>query len=150
MIQTSDEVLLESLNEALETMAFLTALPAEEELPSPEQSVVVTMRFEGPNSGSFQLAGGRELTQYMAANALGLDPDDEEVQDKDIDAFKELLNTTCGLLLPQLADLDSDAFNITTPDAEILDSPQAWDEYIAQPGVSVWDVEGMPIAIRSF
>ena len=47
MPETTDITLMESLSEALETMAFMMVMEPDEELDNPEQSVHVTMRFAG-------------------------------------------------------------------------------------------------------
>ena len=63
---TNNEVLVESLTEALETIAFMMALPPEEELPEPEQGMLVTIEFNGPISGAIELWTGTELAQMLA------------------------------------------------------------------------------------
>ena len=147
MTQVMADMLVESLNEALETTMFMMALPAAEELPSPDESVLVTMGFSGSVNGRVQLLAGRELLGFMAANALGVDPDDPEADSKRIDGFKELLNIICGLLLPRLTDMSANVCDLTIPDAMEFTSPQQWNDAIAQYEMSVWDVEGQPFAI---
>ncbi len=148
MLETSENLLQESLSEALETMAFMMAMPPEDELPVPEQGTMVWMDFSGRVSGRVELLAGTEFIEMAAANIMGADPDDELVQSKGVDAFKEILNTTCGVLLPKLADSPKDIFDVTVPESEDFSDPQQWTDYIGQEGVVVLDVDGFFLALR--
>ena len=148
MLKTSDNTLMEALSEALETMTFMMAMPPEDELPVPEESVLVRMDFTGRISGRVELLAGPELIQMAAANVLGMDPDDQQVRDKAVDSFKEILNTTCGLLLPKLAQSPAEVFNVTAPSSENFSTPQMWTEYVDQPDVTLVDVDCQPLAFR--
>ena len=148
MPETSDNTMIEALSEALETMAFMVPMPPEEELPIPDESVLVRMRFTGPLSGTAELVAGKELLQMLAANVLGIEPDEEEAQEKGTDAFKELLNTTCGVLLPMLATTPKDVFDITVPESEGLGSVEEWQAYVARSDVTILDVDGCAMAVK--
>ena len=88
MLKITNDVLIEALNEALETTAFMMALPPEEELPTPSRGVLVCIDFNGPVSGTVELWAPSEFAQMMTANVMGLEPDDEEAQSKSMDAVK--------------------------------------------------------------
>ena len=148
MLETSENLLQESLSEALETMAFMMAMPMEDELSVPEQGTMVWMDFSGRVSGRVELLAGTEFIEMAAANIMGADPDDELVQSKGVDAFKEILNTTCGVLLPKLAESPKDIFDVTFPESEDFSDPQKWTDYINQDGVVVLDVDGFFLALR--
>lgn len=148
MLKVTNDILIEALTEALETTAFMIPLPPEEDLPSPAQGVLVRIDFSGPFSGTIELWAGSKFAQMMAANVMGLEPEDEEAQSKGIDALKELVNITGGVLLTKLIDSPAEVFNLTVPQAqEQLDS-ELWEEYVAQDDVIVLDVDGFPVAIR--
>jgi len=148
MLKTSENILIESLAEALETMAFMIAMPPEEELPAPAQSTLAWMDFQGPVCGRAELLAGGEMMQMAAANIMGLEPDDSQIVEKSIDAFKELLNTTCGVLLPRLANSAQDVFDVTVPQSQNFTSVEQWREYVQQENVTVLDVDGYPVAVR--
>ncbi|MCD6392549.1 MAG: chemotaxis protein CheX [Planctomycetes bacterium] len=148
MPKITNDLLIEALTEALETTAFMMALPPEEEMPSPTQGVLVRIDFNGPVSGTVELWTGSEFSQMIAANIMGIEPDDEEAQTKSIDAVKELVNIIGGVLLTKLTDSPSDMFNLTVPRAQEHLNSEAWEEYIAQDDVTVLDVEGFPVATR--
>jgi len=147
MLETS-EMLLEAVGEAVETMAFMCAMPAEEELPRPGSGVKVTMRFTGRVNGQAELAAGKDFVELLAANVMGVDSGDPEAQAKGTDAFKELLNTTCGLLLPKLAATPADVFDVTIPEATAIDSPEQWDALTSEEGMARWSVDGFALAAR--
>ena len=148
MPETSDITMIEALGEALETMAFMVPMPPEEELSAPSESVLVRMRFKGPVNGTTELVAGQELLEMLAANVLGVEPDDEEACEKGTDAFKELLNTTCGVLLPMLTTTPEDVFDITVPESETLGNVESWEAYVAKSDVTVLDVDGFAMAVR--
>lgn len=147
MPETTDTTLTESLSEALETMAFMMVMEPEDELPTPDQSVHVKMSFTGPVSGELELLAAVEFTQEIAASLMGIEPDDPEAQSKGADAFKELLNTICGVLLPRLATSPADQFDVTVPAGEDYDLSQ-WHSFLEQPGVMLLEVDGNPLAAR--
>jgi len=147
MLDTHTQTLVDSIAETLETMAFIMAMPAEEQLEAPCTSVKVSMSFEGPVSGTIEIMGGNELVELIAANFLGLEPEDDDVREKQIDAFKELLNTICGILLPKLATAESDIFDITIPVATEYEDVANWDAFVAQEHIAILDCDYYPLAI---
>lgn len=150
MLQTTDDMLVEVLNQAMETMTYTMALPPGDDLPLPEKSLMVSMQFFGPTNGTLQMMTGLDLARQMTANALGIDPGDEDAKAKQEDGFKELLNTTCGLLLPHVGDVAHSIFDITVPSVTLYETVEGWNAFVAQPGTSVWEVDGQLIAIRCF
>ena len=147
-LETTEQVLIAALTEALETMAFMMVMPPEEELPSPDNSLKTTMEFIGPVRGKLELMASLDFTQAMAANVLGIDSQDREAARKGADAFKELINTTCGVLTPGLGSSRADVFDFSIPQAELYSTADDWKTFIAQTGVFVLDVDGYPVAAR--
>ena len=144
----SSELLAESFSQTIETMAFMMALPPEEELPVPDESVKVQMSFTGPTSGKIELAAGTEVLINAAANIMGLEPDDPLAREKAIDAFKEILNTTCGILLPRIATSPSDIFDVSIPEEERFDNKRKWTEYVSQPDVVLLEIDYCLVAVK--
>lgn len=148
MPEVMKNVLIEALTEALETTAFMMPLPLEDELPSPTQGVLVKIDFVGPVSGSIELWAGSEFAQMLAANVLGIEPDDAEAQEKGIDTVKEMVNIIGGVMLTKLAGSPADVFNLTVPQAQEQLDAESWEDYVAQDDVTVLDVDGFPVATR--
>ncbi len=104
-----DETLARVAEAVFESLAFV--LPAFEdeghcEEPAPPEAAdrtAASISFTGPFEGTLALSASNELLPTIAANMLGLDFDEVPSQDVQRDAFKELLNVTCGNLLPALA-----------------------------------------------
>ncbi|MBN1435481.1 MAG: chemotaxis protein CheX [Sedimentisphaerales bacterium] len=150
MQKVSEDVLVESLTEALETTAFMMAMlpDPQEELVTPSRGVLVHVEFSGPVSGTVELWAGDEFSQMMAANVMGLDPDDDAVKNNGVDAVKEMVNIISGVLLAKLADSPADVFNLTVPEAQQQPDAAAWQAYVAQDNVIVLDVDGFAVAAR--
>jgi len=98
-----------------------------------------TIGYRGPVSGTLRLWCSRRFSTLLAANLLGVDPEDEDASSKEEDAVKEFMNIVCGqfvtamhgaaavfdLSIPQTAELDhapalheSDDTHATTLSAE--------------------------------
>ena len=148
MLETSENILPEAISEALETMAFMTVMPIEEEMPYPCQSIEATMSFSGPISGEVKILAGIEFAHMIAANVLGVDFGDPEAQSKSTDAFKEMLNTVCGVLLPKLARSSADVFDVTLPQAQKISGQEKWEEFVATSGATVLNIDENLVAVR--
>ncbi len=148
MNDSPNQPLIEALSEALETTAFLTLLPAEEPAAAPDDAVRIAMEFNGPKSGCLEIMASRKFGATLAANIMGAEEDDEEALEKAEDALKEILNITCGSLLPNLATDPADVFDITIPQLTEIDGVEQWEELAGEDGITVIDVEGTPLALR--
>lgn len=144
MIDTSN-IVTEALSGALEKKAFLTFIPPAEPPAVPEKSFLAEMDFTGPSKGTIQLLAGAELCRELAENICGIEQVEENVF---VDALKELLNVTAGLLLPMLDSALMDAFDVTVPRATSFEMGAQWEQFIEQDDVIVLDVENLPIAVR--
>lgn len=107
MNQDHANILTESAMEVLEMIAYLCPLPVTEEtgsngLDSKGKSNCIGITFQGPVSGKLFITLPDLLSRIIAANMLGIDENDPELQQKSIDATKELLNIICGNVLPKL------------------------------------------------
>jgi len=148
MLETREQLVIEALTEALERMAYMVVVPPEKELAAPDQSVLARMYFYGPISGMVEILAGSEFMQLLAANVMGIDPSESEAHEQGVDALKELVNTTCGVLLPMLATTPEEIFDVTVPEAETLHNAEAWHRYVKQYQAAILDVEGFAVAVR--
>ena len=144
MIETNT-ILCEALCKALETMAFMIGEAPEEQGDAPAESYLARMCFEGPVSGTIEILAGCELARSLALNISG---DKQAEQDKSVDALKELLNVTCGLLLPLLPSLATDTFKFTVPELVSTGDAEQWRQFVGQDDVVVLEVSGELIATR--
>ena len=106
MNQSYSEIITESVVDIFEKAAFLFPIPIEEteEGCSDEdgQMICIGITFNGPSNGEFIISLPKELTKEISANMLGIDEDDPDVEQKSIDAAKEILNIVCGNILPKI------------------------------------------------
>jgi CheY-specific phosphatase CheX len=144
MIET-ENILTNSLTQALETMAFLTIIPLEEDIAAPEQTILAEISFTGPKNGTIQILAGLDFCRILAENIGAL----TEVNDETChDALKELSNVTSGLLFPILACSQTDVFDITIPTIKNGDDSLKWNEFVEQPNTCILNIEGYLVATR--
>jgi len=99
------DVMTATVLRVLEEAAFVFAESVEEtEAPDFADSIVVTdLSFAGPGTdtarGRLILAANTDWTQELAANMMGTDPDDPDIQGKGPSSLGELLNMIGGVLM---------------------------------------------------
>ncbi|MHB8079953.1 MAG: chemotaxis protein CheX, partial [Candidatus Krumholzibacteriia bacterium] len=104
------------------------------------------MNFRGARRGSFSLAAAAGLCPELAANVLGLEPQEAQALERSGDAFQELLNVTCGHVLTAVAG-ESAVFDLDAPQLGRLDDA-GWNALRALPGAVGFTVEGHPVLLR--
>ena len=149
MSNQEQEILLRVFSDVAESLAFMFA-----ETPEEAEECVVTddcfararMEFHGPFSGSLLMAVPESMCPEIAANVLGLEPDDDLVTHQPYDALKELLNVTCGNVLTALAG-ETPVFDLTVPEVTRLDAP-AWEALKGEAGVVCCVVDDNPALLQ--
>jgi hypothetical protein len=137
----------QSLADAVETMAFVSLMPPEQRSPLPPDLLRVSISFTGPRAGSLELIAPAAFGALLAANMLGCDPTDPDAAGRAADAMKELMNVTCGDLLPKIAAGHPRGFEMGLPQVQTLDDPAAWEAHLdAEPG-NLCDAEGHLVAV---
>lgn len=147
MLETLDSILVETLAEALETMAFIALSPTEDPLLPPEETVKLSIAFTRPDPGSIELIAPLALGRMLSCNILGLEPDDPAAAEGAGDALAELLNVTCGSILMKVAATSTEPFQMTIPKATPFPA-QDWAKFIDGP-TAVLEADGHKIAIRA-
>lgn len=142
MIETAN-LLTEVLSQALETMAFMDVMPDEEDLPTPDNTILAEINFTGPKHGTLEILAGLDLAKIFAENIGALDDADDEDA---FDAIRELSNVTCGLLLPMIAAELSDVFDMTVPTVKSGNETPQWSEFVSDS--CVLNVEDHLVAIK--
>ena len=148
MSDNKKEILTQVFTEVLEQLAFMFAEPPEDSPPALGGNgiVQVSMEFHGPFNGEIELVVPRDICEELAANVLGLDPEDEMVTQAPFDALKELLNVTCGNVLTTLAG-DVPVFDLTIPEIKELDKA-LWKELEQRPGSVFYIVDDFPVLLH--
>jgi hypothetical protein len=134
--------------EILERQAFVFGEAVEkDELPAPEGACVLgQVGFTGALKGSLVLAAPHSMLSVLSANALGLEPEDEQTLKDGDGAFKEALNVACGHILTELAG-QYPVFNLATPVVEPL-SPEGWDVLLSDSDSGAFIVEDLPVVLK--
>lgn len=96
------EALAATAREILEEAAFVFATPARRECAWPAVVVEAELDFASPAPGRLWLRCPPELGALLAANLMGIDPDDEEAVAQGDAATGELLNIVAGSLLARV------------------------------------------------
>jgi two-component system chemotaxis response regulator CheY len=143
--EETGDLLIHALTQALETMAFLTIVPNDDDMATPDKTILAEMEFTGPKRGTIRILAGVGLCRILAENIAGLDNVDDEGS---LDALKELANVTCGLFLPMVVSSTADLFDVTVPTVKACSGSTAWDESIADQNCSILNVEGHATTIR--
>jgi CheY-specific phosphatase CheX len=98
---------------------------AKEDLPhSTEGYRAVALPFEGDLTGCMTLMVPLTMCRELAANVLGANPQDADVEEKALDALKETLNVVCGHVLTTLGDEDG-IYDLGVP-GETKAGPRQW------------------------
>lgn len=113
--------------QVLEDYAFMFGDVLEEgAAPAPDGACIAArMKFAGPFQGHLALSAPESFCRQLAANVLGLEMEDAEVESGAADSLKELLNVVCGNLLTELAG-DEPVFDLTIPEVVPL-SEEDWE-----------------------
>ena len=138
-------IVTEAMSQALEKMAFLDTEPFDEESEAPSVIITADIDFSGPVSGTIRMVAGIDFAQTLAENISGMF---ELTDEQCADAVKELVNVTCGLVLPMIAASEADVFDLTVPHLAKSEDRMDWDDFVSQDEVTVLNVEGHAVATR--
>jgi CheY-specific phosphatase CheX len=141
------EPLRESLLYVLEHMAFLVgeSVPPDAFEPGTEAWLCCRMGFSGERDGTLTLMLPESLCREVAANMLGVDPDDSDTVTRAADAARELLNVCCGQVLLRVFGKTA-VFQMHVP--SVTPAPEAEVLQLVQTGTSgAVSVEGRFAAI---
>ena len=118
-------ILSDVVVDTLQKLAFLFAVPLEGAAPEDTRELAtVRVRFSGPLCGGMQLSLSRPVLAELAGNMLGADDGSALSADEQYDALCELINVSCGNLLPLIGGKNAE-FNIQTPFIPVGDTPGA-------------------------
>jgi len=138
-------LVIKAMSHALETMAFMTVMPLDEDVATPHETISAAISFMGPKSGTIEIVAGVEFARVLAENISGM----TEIDLKSCcDALKELSNVTCGLFLPMVVSSTADVFEITVPTALSGHEAPQWSAFADHADSCVTNVEGYRVSTR--
>jgi chemotaxis protein CheX len=130
MTSKHEEVISRVFCDVIEQLAFMfgESVAPKDLVDAGESFVKVEMGFTGELDGSLWMVLTEEVCPEIAANVLGLDPDDKIAADRSYDAIKEVLNVTCGNLLTSISG-EEPIFDLSIPQISHLNGGD-WNELI--------------------
>lgn len=120
--QTKLPTLTEIFSEILANLAFMFTDDDDADLDPADTWIETSISYVGPQGGLLRFTCTRAFTGQLAANLLGVDPEDEEAEVKSEDAVKEFMNILCGQWVT--ASLGTqDVYNLTIPQCKEVSPP---------------------------
>lgn len=118
-------VLEAQLAEMLSDAAFMMADALDEE-PEPWEGDVlqVVLAFSGAGEGRLVLSGDTEFGAVLAANLLGLEPDDPAAQDRQGDGMGEFLNILAGGVMREVFGAEA-VYDLAPPKVSVVSPDEA-------------------------
>jgi len=133
------------LEVVLEQLAFMfgEAVEKEELSGKAERYLHAIMKFKGAQSGEIGIAVPSEIGMVLTSNILGIEEGEEVVEEKSVDALKELLNIVCGQFLTTVFG-EGPVFDLSVPEVKELDR-EGWERMRRNPEVVGMVVEELPL-----
>ena len=114
MLQQKAPVLTTVLSEVLANLAFMFTDDESAE-PSPgDVWLETTISYRGPAQGTLKFRCPKDFSHLLAANLLGVDPQNENAESKGEDAAREFMNILCGQLITSLHGAE-EVFDLSIP-----------------------------------
>ena len=114
MPQQKSATMMEIFSEVLANLAFMFSEEEPVDVPAGAVWLETTISYQGPCCGHLTLWCTRDFATLLAANLLGIDPDEQDSQADAEDAVKEFMNIVCGQLVTALHGTE-DVHNLTIP-----------------------------------
>jgi CheY-specific phosphatase CheX len=122
-MQTSTQAQLSStFLEVVEQLTFMFGeeIPKDELGAEGKEFVSAAMKFKGDMVGELTVAVPMDITVEIAANILGLEPEEVEPEYMRRDALAEMLNVVCGHVIMALVGADAN-FKLDAPVTDQVD-----------------------------
>ena len=148
MLKMQFPPIVDALGEAIETMAFISAMQVDPPDAGPGDALLCRIDFTGPARGTIEMIVGQPFAHLLCANMLACSPTDPEAAHCARDAVKELLNVICGTFLARLATPAAETFTVTLPSLTSFSSETQWRAFVASPAAATFDADGHTITIR--
>jgi len=136
MQNSVQEQLCSTFSEVAEQLTFMfgEVVPKDEANTPDKLFTKARMTFTGDLAGTLSLAVPSDTTAEIAANILGLEPEDIETESMMNDALAEMLNVVCGHVIMSMVGKDAN-FKLATPVTDFVSEEQyahmmASEEYV--------------------
>lgn len=113
-----------TFSDVLTNLAFMFTDEETADLPAGEIWLETMIAYDGPVKGYLRLRCTRDFSIRLAANLLGLDPDDPDIHLSANDAVKEFMNIICGQYVTAAHGTEA-VFSLTIPElVELSETPE--------------------------
>ncbi|PID81597.1 hypothetical protein CSB20_02205 [bacterium DOLZORAL124_64_63] len=131
MRHSVQEQLCSTFSEVVEKLTFMfgEVVPKDEARAPGRLFTQASMSFTGDLAGTLSVAVPSDTTAEIAANILGIEPEDIESEAMMNDALAEMLNVVCGHVIMAMVGADAD-FQLQTPVTDYV-SEQQYDHMMA-------------------
>ena len=150
MVANISGVLDNVCKSVLEELAFLFCDPNDAagfDLGHIKDARQVSMNFMGPTNGRLEIVAGLELCLIIAANMLGVEPDEEGAASHAVDALKEALNVVCGRFLTEAYGEEA-VFNLSAPESGSIDELSKLHEDAVSESMLFFEAEGHCMVVK--
>ncbi len=132
-------------SEILANLAFMFTGEPVPDPPAGGDWWEATIAYRGPDCGTLRLCCTSEFARLLAANLLGVDPQEEPAGAKAADSVKELMNVLCGQFVTAVHGTEH-VFDLSLPQIRELSVVDAADGP-SEEGFATVYVEGHAVRI---
>lgn len=126
--QTKTATLKTIFSDVLAKLAFMFTDDESVDVAPGQIWLETTISYHGPAHGSLRFRCTRDFAVLLAANLLGVDPEDDNAATQCEDATKEFMNIVCGQLVTALHGPD-DVYVLSIPiTTELAEVPDLTDD----------------------
>lgn len=145
MLNQQTQTLTTIFSEVLANLAFMFTDEGDFVFSPDDQWLETVIAYNGPKTGTLKLNCAREFSNTLAANLLGLNPEEQTEDQHAHDATKEFMNIVCGQFVTA-AFGSEDVFDLTIPEIETLQEAPDFSQN-GDDEVSILSVDGKPIRL---
>lgn len=148
-MQSTNDVISGVFCQIIEDLAFMFGDHAErdEVQAEGEAFMAASIEFRGHKQGKLCLQTTHQLATELAANVLGIEPDDDDAIDQACDALGELLNVVLGRLLTELEG-DAPVFDLSAPQVDASITRDQWQAMLDDPETVAFTIDDQPVILR--
>jgi CheY-specific phosphatase CheX len=139
--------LADAISKVIEDLAMMAADPVNE-VEDFAPDLQGWIEFTGPVSGKLTIRCRESLAKTLAANLLGLTPEDMESNAVAWDALAELLNVVCGNLVSTLYDSEK-SFTLTPPQINVIEALPPADNTQMEETPSTQEIQNALLMLES-
>ena len=133
-------------SEVLADLAFMFTEEQQSEPAANYDWLETRIGYRGPDCGNLRFRCPAQLCVRLAANLLGIDPNDGHAAGVSQDAAKEFMNVVCGHFVTTTYGTEK-VFNLTIPETRPMDQPP--DLWVADgEQIATVAVDGFPIQLE--